>query len=53
MQGLNIGILWSYCLAGLPMDLLQAAATVVFLWFFSQPLLDKLDRVKVKYGLME
>ena len=24
-----------------------------FLWFLSQPMLEKLDRVKVKYGLLE
>mgnify|MGYP000505598682 CR=1 FL=1 len=53
MQGLNVGILISYLLAGLPMDAVQAAATVVFLWCFSGPVLEKLERVKVKYGLME
>ncbi|MCL1816279.1 MAG: ATP-binding cassette domain-containing protein [Clostridiales bacterium] len=40
-------------LQGLPFDLVHAAATVVFLLLISQPMLEKLDRVKVKYGLME
>ena len=53
MQGLNMGILVSYLLAGLPMDALQAAATVVFLWCFSGPVLEKLERMKLKYGLLE
>ena len=35
------------------MDLVQAAATALFLWFLSQPMLEKLDRIKVKYGLVE
>ena len=45
-------ILTAYA-AGFPVDLVHAAATVLFLWFISQPLLEKLDRIKVKYGLME
>ena len=31
----------------------HAAATALFLWFLAQPMLEKLDRVKVKYGLLE
>lgn len=38
---------------GFPFDLVHAAATVFFLWFCSRPMLDKLDRIKVKYGLVE
>ena len=40
-------------LTGFPVDLMHAAATVVFLWLLSQPMLEKLDRIKVKYGLIE
>jgi energy-coupling factor transport system ATP-binding protein len=40
-------------LQGFPFDLVHAAATVVFLWFISRPMLEKLDRIKVKYGLIE
>ncbi len=40
-------------MTGLPIDLVHAAATVIFLWFASQPMLSKLDRIKVKYGLLE
>lgn len=39
-------------LQGIPFDLVHALATVVFLAVFSQPMLNKLDRVKVKYGLI-
>ena len=28
-------------------------ATVLFLWFLSESMLEKLDRIKVKYGLLE
>ena len=34
-------------------DAIHALATVMFLWFLSEPMLEKLDRVKVKYGLIE
>ena len=38
---------------GIPFDLVHAAATVTFLWLISRPMLEKLDRIKVKYGLLE
>lgn len=38
---------------GLPYDLIHAASTVFFLWFISQPMTEKLERIKVKYGLIE
>lgn len=40
-------------ITGVPADAVHAMATVLFLWFLSEPMLEKLDRVKVKYGLME
>ena len=45
-------ILTAY-ITGVPADGVHAAATVLFLWFLTEPMLEKLDRVKVKYGLME
>lgn len=50
---INWKILLAYYAVGFPMDLVQAAATALFLWFLSQPMLEKLDRIKVKYGLVE
>ena len=38
---------------GFPVDLVHAVATAAFLWFISQPLLEKLDRIKAKYGLID
>ena len=46
-------MIWTAFLTGLPVDLVHAAATALFLWFLAQPMLEKLDRVKVKYGLLE
>lgn len=43
----------AYLLAGLPVDLIHAVSTAFFLWFISEPMIDKLERIKVKYGLIE
>ena len=50
---LNWGVLATYYVTGFPMDCIQAAATWLFLWFAAEPMLEKLDRIKVKYGLIE
>jgi energy-coupling factor transporter ATP-binding protein EcfA2/uncharacterized membrane protein len=50
---LNGKILLIYYISGFPWDLVRAAATVFFLWFAAEPMLEKLDRIKVKYGLIE
>jgi energy-coupling factor transport system ATP-binding protein len=50
--GLNLGILLSFYATGFPMDCVQAAATAVFLWLGAEPMLEKLERLRVKYGLI-
>ena len=50
---LNWSILLAYYLTGFPMDCVHAAATWLFLWFAAEPMLEKLDRIKIKYGLVE
>jgi energy-coupling factor transport system ATP-binding protein len=40
-------------LQGLPFDLVHATATFVFLLAIARPMLEKLDRIKLKYGLVE
>ena len=45
-------IISSY-VTGFPVDAVHAAATWIFLWFAAEPMLEKLDRIKVKYGLIE
>lgn len=48
---INIETLLPYYISGFPFDCIQAAATVLFLWFAAKPVLEKLDRIKMKYGL--
>jgi len=44
-------MLLSSFVMGFPFDLIHAASTVFFLWVFAQPLIEKIDRLKVKYGI--
>lgn len=36
--------------SGLPFDLIHSSGTAFFLWFISSPMIEKLERIKVKYG---
>jgi len=40
-------------ISGFWFNIVHAIATVFFLFFISQPMIEKLDRVKIKYGLIE
>ena len=52
-QSIHLKMLMAYYISGLPMDLIHAAATVIFILIAAEPMLEKLDRIKVKYGLVE
>ncbi|MCM1164634.1 MAG: ATP-binding cassette domain-containing protein [Lachnospiraceae bacterium] len=52
-EELSLGVILGYYVTGLPMDLVHALATAVFLWFLSKPMLETLERVKLKYGLLD
>lgn len=39
--------------SGLPFDLVHAASTVIFLFFLANPMIEKIQRIQVKYGLLE
>ena len=49
---LNFGTIMAFYATGLPMDIIQGIATALFLFFGAEPMLEKLDRVKTKYGLL-
>lgn len=50
---LNWPTVLSYYITGIPVDLVRAAATAAFLLLGAEPMLEKLDRIKTKYGLAE
>lgn len=47
------GLILTYCLAGLPMDLVHGGCTAILLWLLAEPFLEKLKRVEKKYGLRD
>ncbi|MEE0264260.1 MAG: ATP-binding cassette domain-containing protein [Acutalibacteraceae bacterium] len=52
-QSINFKMLLAYYVTGLPMDLTHGFSTALFLLLVAEPMLEKLDRIKVKYGLIE
>ena len=50
---INAKMIMTYYITGFPMDCIHAFATVFFLYIAAEPMLEKLDRIKVKYGLVE
>ncbi len=55
---LNVSVInWNSMIAafisGFPVNLSQGICTVLVMLLFGRPLLDKLDRIKVKYGMTE
>ena len=52
-QDLSIELILATYAAGLPFNLMHAGATVIFLLLFSGPFLEKLSRIKTKYGLFD
>ena len=50
---INWEMIFSSYIVGMPMDLIHSLSTSFFLWFISEPMIEKLERIKVKYGLIE
>lgn len=48
---LSRAVLVSYYAAGLPMDITQGIASFAYTMLLSQVMIEKIDRVKEKYGL--
>ncbi len=43
-------LLVAYYIQGVPVDLVHGVSTLLFLWLMAEPMLEKLDRIKTKYG---
>jgi len=50
---INWAMIKSAYIMGVPLDFIHALGTSFFLWFIAEPMIDKLERIKVKYGLIE
>lgn len=53
LSAINRDSILAALLSGFPVNLSQAICTVLIMLLFGRALLDKLDRVKTKYGMME
>lgn len=42
----------AFYISGAPVDMVQGVSTIFFLWVMSRPMLEKLERIKRKYGLL-
>lgn len=40
-------------ITGIPFDIIHSVSTAFFLWIIAAPMIEKLERVKLKYGLIE
>lgn len=50
---INLATIFSFVVTGFPMDIVHGLATFVFIYFCAEPMLEKLDRIKTKYGLIK
>ena len=49
----NITLIAAAYISGFTFDLIHALSTMFFIWAASEPICDKIERVKIKYGFME
>ena len=49
---INLKMIASACIAGMPVDFVHALSTSFFIWFLSEPMIEKIERIKVKYGII-
>lgn len=50
---LNASSAGAVYLSGLPVNLVHAGAVALTMFFFSRPMFEKLDRIRLKYGMLE
>ena len=51
-KNINLQMLLASYITGFPFDVVEAVATIIFLWLAATPFLEKLDRVRMKYGII-
>lgn len=48
---LSLGVILAYFASGFPFDCMHGGAAFLFLWLAGKPMLTKLEKLKIKYGL--
>lgn len=49
----SLSTAWPLYVSGFPVNLMQGISTFLVMFFFGRPLLEKMDRVRLQYGLGE
>lgn len=49
----NAALISAAYISGFPFDIIHAFSTLLFIWIAAEPICCKIERVKIKYGLME
>jgi len=49
----NAKMLITSMITGFPVDVMHGVSTALFLWLISAPFIEKLERLKTKYGIMD
>ncbi len=49
----TLSFIVSTCVLGVPFDLIHAGSTAMFLWFLAEPMIEKIERMNIKYGIMK
>ncbi len=52
-QSITLKTLAAYYTVGFPMDIVHAVGTAIFILLAAEPMLEKMERIKIKYGLIE
>ena len=50
---INLETIGAMFISGLPVNFIHGLATFIFLYVLARPLLEKIDRVKTKYGILK
>ncbi len=53
LNAISLPAVLSIYAAGIPFNLIHAIATIFFLFVLANPMIEKLERIKIKYGLLE
>lgn len=51
-ENINMDMVLSSYIMGFPFDMIHVVSTVFFLWIFGETMIEKLERVKIKYGMI-
>ena len=52
-EKISLNVFITYYISGFPMDCIHAFATAFFMFVAAEPMLEKLDRIKMKYGIID